>query len=91
MVRGQFRRTVVRLNGGQRIRPGLFGAQADTARHPSGLPRVPIGKKEFARLRWVSRSTLNGRCSYQLAWCSIPWARSTLIAEDLAHYENVTY
>ena len=59
--RGQFRR-----NGGQRIRPGLFGAQADTARHPSGLPRVSIGKKEFARLRWVRRPTLVGRCSYQV-------------------------
>ena len=56
--RGQFRRTEVRRNGGQRIRPGLFGAQADTARHPSGLPRVSIGKKEFTRLRWVSRPTL---------------------------------
>ena len=30
---GQFRRTVVRRNVGQRNRPGLFGAQADTARH----------------------------------------------------------
>ena len=57
-MRGQFRRTEVRRNGGQRIRPGLFGAQADTARHPSGLPRVSIGKKEFIRLRWVSRPTL---------------------------------
>ena len=57
----QFRRTEVRRNGGQRIRPGLFGAQADTARHPSGLPRVSIGKKEFIRLRWVSRPTLVGK------------------------------
>ena len=30
---GQFRRTVVRRNVGQRNRPGLFEAQADTARH----------------------------------------------------------
>ena len=30
---GQFRRTAVRRNVGQRNRPGLFGAQADTARH----------------------------------------------------------
>ena len=30
---GQFRRTVVRRNVGQRNRPGLLGAQADTARH----------------------------------------------------------
>ena len=59
--RGQFRRTEVRRNGGQRIRPGLFGAQADTARHPSGLPRVTIGKKEFARLQRVSRPTLVGK------------------------------
>ena len=64
--RGQFRRTEVRRNGGQRIRPGLFGAQADTARHPSGLPRVSIGKEEFIRLQWVSRPTLKGRCSYQV-------------------------
>ena len=46
--RGQFRRTEVRRNGGQRIRPGLFGAQADTARHPSGLPRAPIIKIDIA-------------------------------------------
>ena len=30
---GQFRRTAVRRNVGQRNRPGLLGAQADTARH----------------------------------------------------------
>ena len=34
---GQFRRTAVRRNVGQRNRPGLFVARADTAHHPSGL------------------------------------------------------
>ena len=63
---GQFRRTVVRRNVGQRNRPGLFGAQADTARHsfraarfrPPGTPGFRNRPRKAVREGWLETNGL---------------------------------
>ena len=70
---GQFRRTDVRRNAGQRNRPGLFGAQADTARHSFRAARFSpphtLGFREgplrAAREGWMETKGLWDRVGFR--------------------------
>ena len=70
---GQFRRTVVRRNAGQRNRPGLFGAQADTARHSFRAarfrPPCTLGFRDVplrgVREGWMETKSLWDRVGFQ--------------------------
>ncbi len=80
---GQFRRTVVRRNAGQRNRPGLFGAQADTARHsfraarfrPPGIPGFRDGPLRGVWEGWMETKGLWDRVGFRDGFCrTLGWS-----------------